>query len=319
MTAQAPVLRKHGNAYNIFILVLTIFSLVIMVLLLLPVTPAERDLLTLYDNVVCVIFLIDFAMNLAGARPKRAYFIGAARLARPARVDPELRLHPVHRALPPRPPQPADPDHPPAARPGRQGPRPGRAQEPRPVRDVHHDPAGRDRAQSIASILVLEVESRAPDAQHHDRRRCHLVGHRDDHDGRLRRLLPGDDARAPHRVFVMFAGIGIIGALASILASLLVSPRADRRARAGRGVQVPTPAAGADGDDRHDRRGAGGPSGRDRRPARRDRRAASVSRHRRDLSAPDPATCPGSRTRRACGCRRCRRPTFRCRPGPRRS
>ena len=76
MTAEAPVLRTHGNAYNIFILVLTIFSLAIMVLLLLPVTPAERDLLTLYDNAVCVIFLIDFAVNLAGARPKRAYFIG---------------------------------------------------------------------------------------------------------------------------------------------------------------------------------------------------------------------------------------------------
>src|SRR5450759_323797 len=64
MTAAAPVLRKHGNAYGIFILVLTIFSLAIMVLLLLPVTPAERDLLTLYDNAVCVIFLIDFAVNL---------------------------------------------------------------------------------------------------------------------------------------------------------------------------------------------------------------------------------------------------------------
>lgn len=31
MTAQAPVLREHGNSYNIFILVLTIFSLAIMV------------------------------------------------------------------------------------------------------------------------------------------------------------------------------------------------------------------------------------------------------------------------------------------------
>ena len=31
MTAPAPVLREHGNAYNIFILVLTLFSLAIMV------------------------------------------------------------------------------------------------------------------------------------------------------------------------------------------------------------------------------------------------------------------------------------------------
>ena len=76
MTAQAPVLRTHGNSYNIFILVLTIFSLAIMVMLLLPLSPAEHDLLMMYDNVVCVIFLIDFAMNLTGSKPKRAYFIG---------------------------------------------------------------------------------------------------------------------------------------------------------------------------------------------------------------------------------------------------
>ena len=37
MTAQAPVYREHGNAYNIFILVLTIFSLVLMALLILPI------------------------------------------------------------------------------------------------------------------------------------------------------------------------------------------------------------------------------------------------------------------------------------------
>ena len=36
MTAQAPALREHGNAYNIFILVLTIFSLALMALLVLP-------------------------------------------------------------------------------------------------------------------------------------------------------------------------------------------------------------------------------------------------------------------------------------------
>ena len=72
MTSEAPRLRRHGNAYNIFILVLTLFSLALMVLLLLPVSPAERDLLTLYDNVVCLIFLGDFAMNLLGAKPKRA-------------------------------------------------------------------------------------------------------------------------------------------------------------------------------------------------------------------------------------------------------
>ena len=222
--AQAPVLRKPGNSYNIFILVLTIFSLALMVLLLLPVTPAEHDLLMLYDNVVCVIFLIDFAMNIAAAKPKRAYFIGQRGWLDLLGSIPSFGFFPITRAAPSRPAQPAGPDHPPAARPGRQGPRPRRAQEPRPVRDVHHDPAGRDRALAIASILVLEFESRSPDAQHHDRRRRHLVGHRHDHHGGLRRLLPGDPVGRLTAIFVMFAGIGIIGALASILASLLVSP-----------------------------------------------------------------------------------------------
>ena len=77
MTAQAPVLRTHGNAYNIFILVLTIFSLAFMVLLLLPLSPAERELLTVYDNAVCV-DLPDRLRVQPGrlAGPKRAYFIG---------------------------------------------------------------------------------------------------------------------------------------------------------------------------------------------------------------------------------------------------
>ena len=201
MTAQAPVLRQHGNAYNIFILVLTIFSLAIMVLLLLPVSDAERDLLTLYDNAVCIIFLIDFGMNIAGAKPKRAYFIGQrgwldllgsipsfgllglsqitalfrlARLSRLARITRLLR--------------------------GQAG------------KDLVLDVL-KNRGQyatfitillagivlSVASILVLEVESRDAERQHQDRRRSHLVGPRDDHHGRLRRLLPGDDARASHR------------------------------------------------------------------------------------------------------------------------
>ncbi len=77
MTAETPVMRTHGNAYNIFILVLTIYSLALMVLLFMPLDPDTRSLVTLYDNAICVIFLIDFAVNLAGSRPRRAYFISA--------------------------------------------------------------------------------------------------------------------------------------------------------------------------------------------------------------------------------------------------
>ena len=238
MTAEAPVLRKPGNAYNIFILVLTIFSLVIMVLLLLPVTPAERDLLTLYDNVVCVIFLIDFAMNLAGAKPRRAYFIGQRGWLDLLGSIPSFGFIPFTALFPPGPPQPAGPDHPTDARPGRQGPRPGRAQEPRPVRDVHHDPAGRDRART-GSILVLEFESRTPrrnittggDAIWWGIVTITTVGYGDFYPITTLGRLTG--------IFVMFAGIGIIGALASILASLLVSPAPPDEPAAGSGVRLP--------------------------------------------------------------------------------
>lgn len=66
----------HSNSYEIFILVLTILSLGIMVLLILPLDSDTLQILTVYDNLICVIFLIDFATNMAQTRPWRDYFIG---------------------------------------------------------------------------------------------------------------------------------------------------------------------------------------------------------------------------------------------------
>ena len=223
MTAEAPVLRTHGNSYNIFILVLTLFSLAIMVLLLLPLDPDTRTLLTIYDNVICVIFLVDFAMNLAGSKPKRGYFIGQrgwldligsipsfgflqlgallrlARLSRLARIG-KLLSGKNRKEL---------------------------------VADVLQN-----RGQyatfitillagmvlSVASVLVLQFESHDPDANIHTGGDAiwwgivtlTTVGYGDFFPVTILGRITG--------LFVMFAGVGIIGALASILASLLVAP-----------------------------------------------------------------------------------------------
>ena len=225
MTAEAPVLRQHGNAYNIFILVLTIYSLALMVLLILPLDPDTHSLINLYDNAICVIFLIDFGVNLAGSRPRRAYFITRrgwldligsipsfgfipftalfrlARLSRLARITRMLR--------------------------GQAG------------KDLVVDVL-RNRSQyatfitillagmvlSVASLLILQEESRSPDANITTGGEAiwwgivtiTTVGYGD--------YYPVTTLGRITAIFVMFAGIGIIGALASILASLLVAPAA---------------------------------------------------------------------------------------------
>jgi hypothetical protein len=53
-SAAAPAGDQHGNAYNLFILVRTVASLLIMVLLWLPFSPATIAFLGAYDNMICV-------------------------------------------------------------------------------------------------------------------------------------------------------------------------------------------------------------------------------------------------------------------------
>ena len=223
MSAEQPITREHGNAYNLFILLLTVFSLVVMVLLVLPLDAQTHQLLFVYDNAVCVIFLIDFAYNISGSKPKRQYFIqqrgwldligsipafnvfqlGAllrlARLSRLARITRLLRGN-ARREL---------------------------------VRDMVENRGqyatfitilAAGTVLTVSSILMLELEGRSPDANiltGGDALWWGLVtittvGYGD--------FYPVTSLGRMVGVAVMFAGVGIIGALASILASLLVPP-----------------------------------------------------------------------------------------------
>jgi voltage-gated potassium channel len=227
MTSEAPVLREHGNAYNIFILVLTLFSLVIMVLLIVPWLDQDtQDLLMVYDNAIAFIFLADFIYNFTGSKPKREYFIrqrgwldllgsipslgltqygGLLRLARLSRLARIARLL-------------------------------GAKERRGVVEDVLQNRSqyavfitilSAGMVLSVASILILQFESKSPDANIHTGGDAlwwglvtiTTVGYGD--------RFPVTALGRITGVAVMFAGVGIIGALASILASILVPPPKD--------------------------------------------------------------------------------------------
>jgi voltage-gated potassium channel len=75
MEQRPSVAELHGTAYNLFIMLLTILSLVIMVAIVLPLSPATTGLLQAYDNLICLVFLTDFAVNIKRAPNARTYFI----------------------------------------------------------------------------------------------------------------------------------------------------------------------------------------------------------------------------------------------------
>jgi len=220
---QEPTVRQHGNAYLIFILIATLLSLVVMVLLLLPVSEATRTALIVWDTFLCVLFLFDFVYNMTGSKPVGEYFLrrrgwldligsiptfGIYRylvLLRLARVS---RLVWISRQL-------------------------GAQRRKELIADVV-----RNRGQyafsftslmalvvvSVSSILVLQFETGAPaanittggDALWWAVVTLTTVGYGDYYPVTTLGRITG--------TFVMFAGVGVIGALASILASVLVSP-----------------------------------------------------------------------------------------------
>lgn len=223
MTSEQATVREHGNAYNLFILVLTLFSLVVMVLLLLPLDPESRQLLQGYDFVICLIFLGDFVYSFTGSHPRRQYFVyergwldllgsiptlgffeltallRLARISRLARVTRLLRGN-DRKEL---------------------------------VRDMIVNRGqyasfitllAAGMILSTASFLVLQFESKSADANIKTGADAiwwgfvtiTTVGYGDRFPVTLAGRLVG--------LFVMLTGVGIIAALASILASLLVPP-----------------------------------------------------------------------------------------------
>jgi voltage-gated potassium channel len=211
----------HSNSYNIFILVLTILSLVVMGLLLLPLSPATLDTLRFYDNFICVIFLVDFALNLRSSQPKRDYLVtrrgwldllGSIPSLGVLQITALFRLFRLSRL----------------ARIGRLLKGDGKK---RLVADIV-----KNRGQyaifitalsalvvlTTSSVLILQFESRDPnanivsggDALWWAIVTITTVGYGD--------FYPVTFLGRDTAVVVMLAGVGIIGALASILASMLV-------------------------------------------------------------------------------------------------
>jgi voltage-gated potassium channel len=228
--AAAPRVRSHGNAYEIFILVLTVMSLIVMALVILPLSPATHETLLWFDNAICFVFLADFVYNITGSRPRREYFIhrggwldllgsiptlGFFRFTALFRLARLSRLARIMRLL--------SGQH---------------------KRELIEDIV-RNRGQyalfvslllvfivlTTGTVLVLQFESRSPDANIVTGGDAlwwafvtlTTVGYGD--------FFPVTTLGRATGVAVMAAGIGLIGALASILASILV-PSPDEQAAA---------------------------------------------------------------------------------------
>ena len=240
MTRQVIREPHHSTSYEIFILVLTLLSLGVMALLLLPLNQATIDLLTFYDNLICFVFLFDFALNITGTRPRREYFIhrrgwldllgsiptlGLFRYAALLRLARLSRLARIARLL-------------------------GGQKRKELVADILQNRGSYAAFITIlaamivlvtSSTLVLQFEGASPDANITTGGDAlwwsvvtiTTVGYGDKFPVTLLGRMSG--------VFVMFAGVGIIGSLASILASLLVPPPpSTEEAPSGDGAVAPS-------------------------------------------------------------------------------
>jgi hypothetical protein len=116
--AHSTTGAECSNADELFILVLTVLSLIVMVLLL-PFSQATIQLLTVYDNLICVLFLIDFFLNLLPGTHQERVFLRAPRLVGSAWLDSLVWLFQIERTPPSGTAQPPRANHSPDARPAK--------------------------------------------------------------------------------------------------------------------------------------------------------------------------------------------------------
>jgi voltage-gated potassium channel len=214
--------RPYSNAYNLFILVLTVVALVVMVLLWLPFSRETLNLLRTYDSLICVIFLADFVVAIRRAPSARVYFfqergwldligaiptfgVEALGLLRLARIS---RLRRVSRSL-------------------------GHQSRSQMIADLVHNRAhyalvttslAAFTIMATASVIVLEAEGSSPDGNIRTGADAFwwaivtltTVGYGDH--------FPTTTTGRVAAMFVMVTGIGIIASLASIMGRFLAGP-----------------------------------------------------------------------------------------------
>ena len=224
VTPESAAKPRFSNSYELFILLLTVLSLLAMALLLVPwLAPATVRLLQIYDFVMCLVFLLDFGLRMKRASSWRTYFfhergwldllgsfpsLGISRfgaLLRLARLSRLVRVLRLFRSQ-------------------------GQAGLAKDVLANRGQYAGfitlisAMTVLSVSSVVMVQSESRVAeanittggDALWWALVTITTVGYGDQFPvGTVGRVIGA---------FVMIAGVGIIGALASIFASVLIPP-----------------------------------------------------------------------------------------------